>query len=206
MKLKKKEADFYNSFVQGAEFALKSATMLHDLMKDGHFSENEFLAIKRLEQDADNLMHSISEALNVAFITPIDRDDIHKIANETDDIVDSFESVANHLWMMRVTKITAPMMEMANLGVEACKKLLELMSELRGGKRNSKLYELVVDVNRIEEMGDRCYKDAVRELFTSEKDPIELIKRQKIYDELENALDDCEDVANLVEGIIITKT
>jgi predicted phosphate transport protein (TIGR00153 family) len=206
MKLKRKDADFYNSFVQGAEFALKSANMLQELMVSGKFSDAEFQAIKRVEQEADNLMHSISEELNVAFITPIDRDDIHKIANETDDIVDSFEAVANHLWMMRVTNITGPMKEMAKLGVDACNKLLELMSELKGGKRNSKLYELVVDVNRIEEMGDRCYKDAVRELFTSEKDPIELIKKHKIYDELENALDDCEDVANLVEGIIITKT
>jgi len=107
---------------------------------------------------------------------------------------------------MRVTNITEPMKEMARLGVDACNKLLDLMSELKGGKRNSKLYELVVEVNRIEEMGDRCYKDAVRDLFTNEKDPIELIKKHKIYDELENALDDCEDVANLVEGIIITKT
>lgn len=206
MRLKRKEADFYNSFVQGVEFALKSATMLNELIERGMFSDAEFQAIKRVEQEADNLMHSISEELNVAFITPIDRDDIHKIANETDDIVDSFEAVANHLWMMRVTNITEPMKEMAKLGVDACNSLLELMSELKGGKRNSKLYELVVEVNRIEEMGDRCYKDAVRELFANEKDPIELIKKHKIYDELENALDDCEDVANLVEGIIITKT
>lgn len=206
MKLKRKDADFYNSFVQGTEFALKSAIMLQELLENGTFSDAEFQAIKRVEQEADNLMHSISEELSVAFITPIDRDDIHKIANETDDIVDSFEAVANHLWMMRVTAITKPMKEMAKLGVDACNKLLQLMSELKGGKRNSKLYELVVEVNRIEEMGDRCYKEAVRELFTSEKDPIELIKKHKIYDELENALDDCEDVANLVEGIIITKT
>ena len=206
MKLKKKDIDFYASFVRGVEFGLKAANMLKDLMDNSTLTEDAFHAIKRVEQEADNHMHEVSEQLNDAFITPIDRDDIHKIANETDDIVDTIESVANHLWMMHVTHITEPMKAMAKLNVDACEKLLELMSELKRGKRNSKLYELVVEINRIEEMGDRCYKDALRELFDTEKDAIELIKKHKIYDELENALDDCEDVANLVEGIIITKT
>jgi predicted phosphate transport protein (TIGR00153 family) len=206
MKLKKKDMDFYESFVRGVEFALRSANMLKDIMDSSTLTEDAFHAIKKVEQEADNHMHEISEQLNDAFITPIDRDDIHKIANETDDIVDDIESVSNHLWMMHVTQITDPMKAMAKLNVEACEKLLELMSELKRGKRNSKLYELVVEINRIEEMGDRCYKDALRELFDTEKDAIELIKKHKIYDELENALDDCEDVANLVEGIIITKT
>lgn len=206
MKAQKKEMNYYDMFVEGIDFAVCGAKMLKDLLDNYELNEEKFAAIKKTEQDADTHMHILCQQLNVAFITPIDRDDIYRIAKETDDIVDSIDSVANNLWMMHVTNITPPMKAMAELVVNACEGLALLMSELKRGKKSSRLHELIIEINRIEEMGDRCYKDAIRALFENEKDPIELIRRNKIYSELENALDDCEDVANCVESIIITKT
>jgi uncharacterized protein Yka (UPF0111/DUF47 family) len=202
----KKEMDYFKMFVKGTEFSLKAARLLEQMLKDGRLTEEGMMEIKRVEQEADNHMHVLIDHLNTAFITPIDRDDIYKIAKETDDITDSIEAVSNKMWMMHVTRITPAMLQMAGYVVAACEMLVKVMSEIRNHKKHNKLSEYVVEINHVEEMGDRCYKDAMYELFGTEKDPIELIRMKEIYGELEGALDDCEDVADVVEGIIITKT
>jgi len=202
----KKETDYFQMFVKGTEYCLKAARLLEQMFKSGCFSEECMMEIKRVEQEADNHMHLLIERLNTAFITPIDRDDIYKIARETDDITDSIESVSNKMWMMHVTQITPPMLQMAGYVVTACEMLVKVMSEMKNHKKHNKLSEYVVEINHVEELGDRCYKDAMYELFGTEKDPIELIKMKEILRELEGALDDCEDVADVVEAIIITKT
>lgn len=201
-----KNLNYFDMFVKGVEFALTTAKMLQEMFNNEKVSEEQIAAIKKVEQDADNHMHMICDYLNVAFITPIDRDDIYRIAKETDDITDSIDSVSSKLWMMNVTRITPPMKVMADYVVNACETLVELMSEIKNHKKKNKLNENTVEINRIEEMGDRVYKDAIRELFINEKDPIELIKMKEIYKELEDALDNCEDVADCVQAIIITKT
>lgn len=201
-----KNLDYFDMFVKGVGFALTSAKILKEMIDSEKVSEEQITAIKKIEQDADNHMHMICDYLNVAFITPIDRDDIYRIAKETDDITDSIDSVASKLWMMNVTRVTPPMKTMADYVVNACEKLVDLMSEVKNHKKKNRLSEDTVEINRIEEMGDRCYKEAMRELFINEKDPIELVKAKEIYKELEDALDDCEDVADCVQAIIITKT
>lgn len=206
MAIFKKDVDYFDMFVKGTEFALNAARMLSDLLGHAPMSEESMMAVKLIEQDADHHMHTICEQLSSAFITPIDQDDIYRIAKETDDITDSIEAVANKLWMMNVGRITPPMQLMAEYIVNACEKLVALMSELHNHKKNNKLYDYTVEINRIEELGDKCYKEAMRVLFENEKDPIELIKTQAIYGALEEVLDDCEDVADCVESIILTKT
>lgn len=202
----KKEMDYFEMFVKGVEYSLKAARLLEQMFKEGRFTEEGMMEIKRVEQAADNHMHVLMEQLNTAFITPIDRDDIYKIARETDDITDSIESASNKIWMMHVTRVTPPMLQMAGYVVTACELLVKVMSEIKNHKKHNKLSGYVVEINHVEELGDRCYKDAMHELFATETDPIELIKMKEILKELEGALDDCEDVADVVEGIIITKT
>ncbi|MGI5849956.1 MAG: DUF47 domain-containing protein [Christensenellales bacterium] len=201
-----KDKNYFDMFVKGVEFSLNAAQLLYEMLESGAITGEKIAAIKKIEQNADNHMHIVAEKLSVAFITPIDRDDIYLIARETDDITDSIDSVASKMWMMHVTRVTPLMKLMAQYAVKACEMLVRLMSEIKNHKKNNKLNEYIVEINRIEEMGDKCYKDAIRELFGSEKDPIELIKMKEIYKELEDALDNCEDVADCVESIIITKT
>lgn len=206
MASKKTEMDYFDMFVKGVQYALDAAKMLKALLDDGRVTQERIQAVKKIENDADIHMHTMCERLNVAFITPIDRDDIYRIAKETDDITDSIERVANDLWVMHVDKITSDMRLMGQYVVDACEMLVQLMSEIKNHKKSNKLYEYTVEINRIEELGDKCYKNAIYELFGSEKDPIALIKNQNVYRVLEEALDDCEDVADCVESIIITKT
>jgi len=200
------EMDYFDMFVKGVQYALDAAKMLKALLDDGRVTQERVSAVKKIENDADIHMHKMCEQLNVAFITPIDRDDIYRIAKETDDITDSIERVANDLWVMHVDHITPDMRLMGQYVVDACEALVQLMSEIKHHKKSNKLYEYTVEINRIEELGDKCYKNAIYELYGREKDPIALIKAQNVYKVLEDALDDCEDVADCVESIIITKT
>ena len=202
----KKEIDYFDSFVKSTEYCLNAARLLEKLLADQSPTEERIGEIKKVEQEADNHMHLLCNHLNVAFITPIDRDDIYRIAKETDDITDSIESVATKMWMMHVKHVTPRMTQMGQYIVQACEALVKLMSEIKNHKKNHKLYDYVVEINRIEELGDKCYKEAIYDLFENETDPIELIKVKEIYRVLEAALDDCEDVADCVESIIITKT
>ena len=206
MPRKKTEMDYFEMFVKGVEFALDAAKILKTMLDDGHVTQERIAAVKKIENEADTHMHVLCERLNVAFITPIDRDDIYRIAKETDDITDSIERVTNDLWVMHVHHITDDMRLMGSYVVDACEMLVQLMSEIRNHKKSNKLYEYTVGINHIEEQGDKCYKNAIYELFGKEKDPIALIKAQSVYKSLEDALDDCEDVADCVESIIITKT
>ena len=201
-----REMDYFDMFVKGVQYALDAAKILKALLDDGRVSQERVAQIKKIENDADIHMHKMCEQRNVAVITPIDRDDIYRIAKETDDITDSIERVANDLWVMHVEHITPDMRLMGQYVVDACEALVQLMSEIKNHKKSNKLYEYTVEINRIEEMGDKCYKNAIYELFGKEKDPIALIKMQNVYKVLEDALDDCEDVADCVESIIITKT
>lgn len=206
MGVKRTDMDYFEMFVKGVQHALDAARMLKALLDDGRVTQERITMVKRIENEADTHMHTLCEQLNVAFITPIDRDDIYRIAKETDDITDSIERVANDLWVMHVDHITSDMRLMGQYVVDACEALVQLMSEIKHHKKSNKLNEYTVEINRIEELGDKCYKNAIYELFGSEKDPIALIKAQSVYKALEDALDDCEDVADCVEGIIITKT
>ena len=155
----KKDANYFDLFVKGVGYALAAAEQLHEMLSSDAITEEKILAIKKIEQDADNHMHMVAAQLNVAFITPIDRDDIYRIARETDDITDSMDSIASKLWIMHVKRITPSMKQMAEYCVKACEALVKLMSEIKHHKKNNKLKEYTVEINRIEEMGDRCYKE-----------------------------------------------
>jgi hypothetical protein len=202
----KKDTDYLEMLVKGTGYGLKAARLLEKMMSDGCLTEGRAAEIKRVAQEADNHMHVLMEHLHTAFITPIDRDDIFRIARETDHITDSVDSISSIIWMMRVTRVTQPMRRMAQYVVTACELLVKAVSEIQNFKKNNKLREYVVEINHVGEMGGKCYKEAMRELFTVEKDPIELIKMKEIYREMEGALNGCGDVAGVVEGIIITKT
>jgi predicted phosphate transport protein (TIGR00153 family) len=206
MALLKKDMNYFDMFVKGVQYSLDAAILLKDLLDNDSLSEEKIQQIKKIEQEADVHSHEVFKQLNVAFITPIDREDIYSIIKETDDITDSIEAVSNKMWMMSVNEITPAMKLMGQYIVNACRSLVNLMSEIKNHKKSNKLNDYAIEINNIEEQGDRCYKDAMKELFDKEKDPVRIIKMKEIYKELEDTLDNCEDVADCVEGIIITKT
>ena len=152
-------------------------------------------------------MHRCLKLVEEAFITPIDRSDIVEIIKEIENITDSIDSIANHTYMMCVNKVNEAAKDLMSYVVDACIKLEELMKNLKNFKKEfKKINDLIIEINNIEEAGDKTYLTAMRSLFEFETDAKKIIVWKLLYDQLEGALDKCEDVADIVQKIIISKT
>jgi predicted phosphate transport protein (TIGR00153 family) len=152
------------------------------------------------EQDGDRITHDIIRRLNETFVTPIDREDIYELASALDDIVDYTEEVSDYLILY---KIEAPMEQaqrLAHVLLEASRQVAEAMPRLRGFKDIS---HYTVEINRLENDGDRIVREAIASLFDNGIDPMVVIRWKDIYERLEAAIDATERVANILEGIVI---
>lgn len=202
-RMTQKEAIFFDMFVETAESTCKAAEMLVDLMINYSSVDKKIGAIEEMEHQCDQHIHKILEQLNRSFITPIDREDIYLIAKELDNITDSIESAAHRFSMLNVTVIRDDAKKLARLIEKSTKELKIVMAELKNMKKSTLLKEKIIEVNRLEDEGDDVFRKAVTDLFTTEKDAVEVIKWKEIYEYLEGTLDACEDVANIVEGVVM---
>ena len=194
---------FFDFFVATAENACKAAELLEELMNNYVNVQDKVRAIEETEHEGDKLVHKILQQLNRSFITPIDREDINLIAKELDNITDSIESTAHRFSMFNVQSIPEDAKKLAKLITTSTKEVKELMIEMKNMKKSKRISEKIIEINRIENEGDDVFRTAVTKLFLIEKDCFEVIKWKEIYDYLENALDVCEDVANIVEGVVM---
>jgi len=201
-----KGTDFFDLFIDTANDACKTAEMLYDLVMNYENIDQKISAIEDAEHQSDSQVHRILKQLNRSFITPIDREDIYMIAKELDNITDAIESTAHRFKMFNVTSITEEAKTLARLIVECTRELKDLMVELKNMKKSVNLGKKVIEVNRVEDEGDDIFRNAITKLFTSETNAVEIIKWKEIYEFLENTLDVCEDVANLVEGVVMKHT
>ncbi|HEY5560749.1 MAG TPA: DUF47 family protein [Clostridiaceae bacterium] len=201
--LSPKEDKFYDYFIETADIIYETSNMLTAFMHDYKDPEEKQRIFKELEHKGDQQMHKILKALNLSFITPLDREDIYAIARVMDDIIDFIETAACRFAMFHVTSVTEEAKQISILIDECCKSVIELMKELRVAKKFNKLKETIININRIEEEGDLLYRKAITKLFSEDIPVIEIIKWREIYEHLENTLDACEDVADIVEGIVM---
>ncbi|MBP8990218.1 MAG: DUF47 domain-containing protein [Clostridia bacterium] len=204
MARRKEEFDYFEVLVSAVRYANEAAERLMDLMKDYQDVERKAREIHDLEHTADHECHRLYAALNVAFITPIDREDIYALIKAIDDITDVIEDVASRFDMFHITSIRPDAVPIGQLILKATGRLTELMEAFRAYKKNRKqIHELIKDVNSIEEEGDRQYRKAVKTLFCDQENILEIIKWKDILDDMENVLDACEDVADIVEGVVM---
>lgn len=201
-RITRKEEIFFDLFVETVENAYKAAEMLEELMSNYENVEKKVKDIEEIEHEGDMHVHKILAQLNKSFITPIDREDIYYIAKELDNITDAIESTAHRFLMFDVKEIKKDAKTISNMITLCTRELKTVMLELKKMKTSKLLQEKIIEVNRIEDEGDNVFRDAMRELFSSEKDAVEVIKWKEIYEYLENTLDACEDVANIVEGVV----
>ncbi len=198
-----KEEIFFDMFVETMQNSCKAAEMLVDLMKNYVDIDNKIQSIGIVEHECDGSIHKILEQLNKSFITPIDREDIYSIAKELDNITDYVDSTAHKFKMLNVVEIRPEAIKLAELAVSCTNELQGVIVELKNMKRSKTLMDKIIEVNRIENEADQIFRDAITKLFTCEKNPVEVIKWKEIYECLENTLDACEDVANIVEGVVM---
>lgn len=201
--VKKKEDEFFQLLTEFAGKIVKAGEAFLDLVSDYQNVPDKVAGIKVLETECDMQAHKILVALNASFITPFDREDIYSITKEMDDIVDSLEEVANRFIVFDVQKLRPDCLTMANYIMQAIRELEVLFKHLSEVKKNSVVQEQIIEVNRIENEGDILYRKSLTELFRKEVNPIELIKWKHLYEQMETSLDSCENVANIVEGVVM---
>ena len=194
------DREFFDLFEEAGGNILRAAGLLEELLRD--FPERNDLArdILICEQDGDRITHDIIQRLNQTFVTPIDREDIYALASALDDVVDYTEEVADYLGLY---KIEAPMEQaqaLAQVLHAASRQIAEAMPRLRGFKDIS---HYTVEINRLENDGDRIAREAIASLFDNGIDPMVVIRWKDIFERLEEAIDATERVANIVEGIVI---
>jgi predicted phosphate transport protein (TIGR00153 family) len=198
-----KEDKFYDYFIEIAKIAQRASNMLVEFIQDLDNSEENHKKLKEIEHEGDKKQHEILQELNKTFITPFDREDIYLIAKDMDDVIDLIEATASRFVMLNVNNCTEEAEMLSRMIVSSCEELINLMEELKNMKTSKKLSNNIIEINRIEEEGDRVSRKAIMDLFRSNTEVIEIIKWREIYQYLEDTLDACEDVANVVEGVVM---
>ena len=195
-----REREFFDLFDEAAGNIRRAAGLLEQMLRE--YPEQSALAREILicEQEGDRITHDIIRRLNETFVTPIDREDIYALASGLDDVVDFTEEVADYLGLY---KIEAPMEQaqrLASVLHHATRQVEEVMPRLRGFQDVS---HYTVEINRLENDGDRITREAMASLFDNGIDPMVVIRWKDIFERLENAIDATEQVANIIEGIVI---
>lgn len=202
MRLFPKEIDFFEIFEKAASNLTKASFLLVALMENFDNIEAKAKEIYEVEQDGDMLTHDIMKKLNRTFITPIDREDIHALASRMDDILDLIWGGVDRLVVFKITEPTKEALEITKDLHRTTEVLEKTIRELRS-KNYSHVQEHCIEINRLENRIDRIFRDALGKMFEDMKDPLLIIKWKEIYEHLENASDRCEDVANVLEGIVL---
>jgi uncharacterized protein len=200
-KLLPREDQYFDLFVQMTNYISEAVRELREMLNDKQANYNEYSQrIKRLEHACDELTHNISTRLNRSFITPFDREDIYLMSSALDDIVDLVDDAARAIIIFDVREIKPHAQDLAGVLERMVEQLREIVSMLQKPKN---LTQRLVEVHRLENDGDDIYHSAVAELFHEERDPLTVLKWKEIYEKLEAAIDRCENVANIIESVII---
>jgi predicted phosphate transport protein (TIGR00153 family) len=202
MRIFPKEIDFFEIFDKAASNLTKATSLLVSLMENFDNIEARAKEIYEVEQDGDMLTHDIMKKLNRTFITPIDREDIHALASRMDDILDLVWGGVDRMIVFKITAPTREAVELAKDLHETTEVLQKTIRELKA-KNYSHIQEHCIEINRLENRIDRTFRDALGKLFDDMQDPLLIIKWKEIYEHLEDASDRCEDVANVLEGIVL---
>ena len=200
LRLIPREERFFDLFVEDAANVLGAARLLEAMLRTYDVIERRAGEIRDAEHRGDEISHDIGHRLESTFVTPFDREDIHALISGLDDVLDYIEEVADTFVLYRIDAPTPVAVEQASIVVRQCEQLHEALSHLRGFKNLDKYW---IEVHRLENEGDRIVRNAIANLFEKEKDPIELIKWKEIYTLLETTIDKCEDVANIIERIVV---
>jgi uncharacterized protein Yka (UPF0111/DUF47 family) len=197
-----KDREFFDLFEEAGKNIQHAGELLDEMLAD--FPETAGLARELLlcEQEGDRITHDIIRRLNQTFVTPIDREDIYALASALDDIVDFAEEVADYLGLYKIEAPMAQAQDQARVLRHATRLIAEAMPRLRGFRRET-ISHYTIEINRLENDGDRIVRAAVSSLFEGGIDPMMVIRWKDIFERLEAAIDSTERVANIIEGITI---
>jgi predicted phosphate transport protein (TIGR00153 family) len=198
-----KEEDFFELFEAAARNAHEGAVLLVEFVEKFDNVVARAKRIKDIEHAGDTITHQVIDRLNGTFITPMDREDIHELAVRLDDIIDLIDTAANRMMLYKIEKTTPEVRELAHCLQHATGLIVEALPLLRNMKNSRTIHEKCIAIQTQENDADRLMQQALAQLFDRHHDPIEIIKWKDIYEEIESATDRCEDVANVLDSIVL---
>lgn len=205
MRLLPREEDFFTLFAEVARRNTEAAKLLRDLFEAPPDRRTPIIeAIKKLEHEADQVTHDVVNRLDRTFITPLDREDIHLLTARLDDVLDYVDAVAKRLVTFRINVPTHHCVELARIVVRSSEEVAKGVRLLRDLRKADEIVRQCAKINQLENDGDQVMRDALNALFNGDpRDPLEVIKWKDIYEHLEVATDKCEDVADVLETVLV---
>ena len=191
---------FFDDFVALSQEIQGGARMLKQMVASDPPDMAKAEAIKDIEHVCDGKTRGIIDRLNRTFVTPLDREDIHTLASSLDDVMDAIDGAAAVVRLYKIVRVRSPARRLADIILESTDRITEALQAL---EKRQGVIELAARVDQLEREADRVHQDAIAKLFEKETDPIEVIKWKEIFDILEAATDRCEDVGNLLEGVVV---
>jgi predicted phosphate transport protein (TIGR00153 family) len=197
------EYEFFDYFEQAADHAVEAAKLLLKITQN--YGDADLLAreLGGIEHACDEVAHTTMDRLNKTFITPLDREDIHGLILKIDDVVDLIEAAANRMTFFRIGQPTEHAINLAKQIVRGCERMSRAIHEMRFPKKYDTVLKECIAIHEVENAGDDIFHEALAELFNTETDPIKVIKWKEIYETMELVTDRCEDVANVLQGVIV---
>ena len=203
MRLLPHDASFFAHFEHQGKKTVEGCRAFLEMVEQPGNMERRAERVKQIEHECDEITHAVVEALHKTFITPIDRNDIYRLITKMDDIMDLVEAAADRLALYDIPTMTKEVAELARCLVDSAEHVLGAVSSIRDLGKPNGILQHCIEINRLENVADGLLRGALARLFREEKDPIAVIKWKEIYETLEAATDRCEDVANIIEGVVL---
>lgn len=194
---------FFELIEKSAEKIKEGGDAFLDLMRNFTDVKKKTERIKEIEKECDDITHEVFERLSTTFVTPIDREDIHLLISRLDDVMDMIYAVSERLYLFNVKEITPVALQLAEVYVKAVNEICEGIKHMRQLGKAFNILRHCVEINRLENEGDDLTRSAIGALFNGDYEPVYIIKWKEIYETLERGIDRCEDVANVMETIIL---
>jgi hypothetical protein len=198
-----REEKFYDLFEELADKIEEGSNLFLDMLLNYGSFEQRLSKLKEIEHEADIITHRTYEKMHTTFLTPIDREDIYALVNKMDSILDMTEASAIRMSLYKIKAPKEELIQQAKLLNEATAKVKQVVRGLRDMKNAKMILDACIEINTLENAGDQILRSTMANLFEREKDPFELIKWKEIFERFEEAMDVCEDVSNIVEGIVL---
>ena len=208
-KLMPRDGNFFEMFNQHADRIVEAARAFSQLVanySDPHLREQYNRDVDNAERAADRITHDVNKALHKTFITPIDREQIHSLINTMDDVADLIQDSAETMALYDVRHMTDEIKRLTDLSVKCCERVKDavyMLEKIADPKVAEAALKTCEEIDRLESDADRVMRSAMSKLFREEPDVREVIKLKAIYELLETITDKCEDVANLIEGVVL---
>lgn len=196
-----RETKFFEMFVDMSLNLIEGAQLMKALLENFQDVPTQVSRLKDIEHHGDDMTHALMTKLNQTFITPFDREDIHRLASSIDDVLDLLNAAGDRIMVYKINAVPPASAVLAGLILQQSEELTRALRLLE--KQSQAVMQHCVEINRLENEADRVTRDAVGKLFEHEKDPIQLIKIKELYEVLELATDKAEDAANVIESVIL---